>query len=686
MMVRQTKTWRRLVAAALLAVIAVPSGAQPTASSTATLTAAQTGPEVFYRRPDIETVALSPSGRWLAMTTGLGGARVGLVVFDLQTWKLHGLAARFTDVDITDPAWVNDETLVFSTEDRTRGGSNQSYAPGLFSVSRNGGPVRLLIKMNGNFVVGAAGPGREALSVSHRLLHVPQSADPERASSVIVGEWRATNTGEPAGVNAKWLNTQTGATSNLSHGVPDQVSGWMFDAKGLPRLLTARPEGRVQYYWREGAEDSAASWKLLGDFPLYEAPYTPRFIGSEGDLYVGVSSGKDGVSQLHRFDFANNKPSREPLVSTPGFDFRGRIVSETLGAKSLGVRVQTDAETTVWFDERLKALQAEADARWPGTTNRLSCRRCAEPDMTVVVESWSDRDPGQVWVYRAADRSWRKVGNTRLDIKPQDMATTDFARIRARDGLEFPVWLTVPAGAKQGAPRPAVVLVHGGPWVRGRHWTWNADAQFLASRGYVVIEPEFRGSTGYGGKLYRAGWRQFGQAMQDDVADALAWAVKEGWVDKNRVCIAGASYGGYATLMGLVKHPELYRCGVAWVALTDPLLMYTWRYGTDQSDEVRTVSYPTLIGDPVKDLAMIEANSPVKQAARIKAPVLMAFGALDRRVLIEHGKRMRAALTEAGNPPLYVEYPDEGHGWFNLETRLDFARRMEAFLAQHLKN
>jgi dipeptidyl aminopeptidase/acylaminoacyl peptidase len=658
--------------------------AQPAAQ--ASTSTALPGAEVFYRAPDIEAVALSPSGRWLAMTSGVGGARVGLAVFDLQSWKLHAVAARFSDVDITEPAWVNDETLVFSTQDRARGGANQRYWPGLFAASRNGGAVRLLVKMNGDAVVGGLGIGRQALAVNHELLHVPGLPDGERSAGVIVGELRASETGDFLGVSAKWLNTQTGVATSLSLGAPDRVSAWMFDAKGQPRLVVARPEGRVQYYWREGIDSAQPSWKLLGDYALFEAPYAPRFVSREGDLFVIAASGRDGVSQLHRFDFATGKPRPEPLVSTPGFDFRGRIVSETPGSKTLGVRVETDAETTVWFDARLKALQAEADARWPGNTNRLDCRRCAEPDMTVVMQSWSDRDPGQVWVYRAADSTWRKVGDKRQDVQPAAMATTDFTRIRARDGLEFPVWLTVPAGAKAGTPRPAVVLVHGGPWVRGRYWQWNSDAQFLASRGYVVIEPEFRGSRGYGQKLYRAGWRQYGQAMQDDVADALAWAVKEGWADKNKVCIAGASYGGYATLMGLVKHPELYRCGVAWVAVTDPLLMYTWRFGTDQSDEVRQVSYPTLIGDPVTDRAMIEAHTPVLQAKRIKAPVLMAFGAQDRRVLLEHGKRMRSALTEAGNPPLYVEYPDEGHGWFNLETRLDFARRMEAFLAQHLKN
>jgi dipeptidyl aminopeptidase/acylaminoacyl peptidase len=411
-------------------------------------------------------------------------------------------------------------------------------------------------------------------------------------------------------------------------------------------------------------------------------PFSPRFVDGRGTLYVNQPTAS-GDEVLKRYDFARGEPEREPLVSTPGFDFSGRMVSETTGSRALGVRVQVDAETTHWFDPRMKALQDEADMRLPGRVNRLSCRRCDAPDMTVLVRSFSDRDPGQFWVHTAADGGWRKVGDVRRGTDPRRMATTTFERIPTRDGQRLPVWITRPPGAQ--GPLPTVVLVHGGPWVRGRVWEWDADAQFLASRGYLVIEPEFRGSRGYGHAWYRAGWREWGRSMQDDVADALLWAAKEGQADPRRACIAGASYGGYSTLMGLIRHPELYRCGVAWVAVTDPRLMFEWRYGTDQSDEVRELDYPRLIGDPVVDAERINAVTPVLHAARIQAPVLLAMGGEDRRVLLVHGRRMRDALTEAGRPPEWVVYDDEGHGWYKLSTRLDFASRLESFLAKHLK-
>ncbi|MEO8279696.1 MAG: alpha/beta fold hydrolase, partial [Ideonella sp.] len=363
----------------------------------------------------------------------------------------------------------------------------------------------------------------------------------------------------------------------------------------------------------------------------------------------------------------------------------GRIVSETQGSRALGVRVWTDAQTTVWFDKRLQALQKAADERWPGLINQITCRRCDSDDMTALISSWSDREPGQQWLYRAADKSWRFVAKARPGIEVAGMATTDFSRVVMRDGLHIPVWITTSPG-KASAPRAAVVLVHGGPWVRGRYWHWNADAQFLASRGYVVIEPEFRGSTGYGQKLFRAGWKQWGTTMQDDLVDALDWAVAKGGVDKSRVCIAGASYGGYATLMSLVRHPDTYRCGVAWVAVSDPRLMLKWSFVSDISTEAREHELPVLIGDPLTDKALLDAATPLLHADKIKAPVLLAMGGADRRVPIEHGTSMRDALTAAGNPPQWKEYADEGHGFLLLENQLDFMGRVERFLAEHLKS
>ena len=201
-----------------------------------------------------------------------------------------------------------------------------------------------------------------------------------------------------------------------------------------------------------------------------------------------------------------------------------------------------------------------------------------------------------------------------------------------------------------------------------------------------MIQPEFRGSQGYGDKLFKAGWRQWGLSMQDDVTDATRWAIAQGMADPRRIAIAGGSYGGYATMMGLVKEPELYRAGMNWVGVTDIGLMYEIGWSDFMGEKWMRYGMPKMIGDPVKDAAQLSATSPLQQAARIKQPVLMAYGELDFRVPLPHGVKMRDALLKAGNNNVeWVEYEGEGHGWMLLKNRIDFYTRIENFLAKNLK-
>ncbi len=633
-------------------------------------------PELFFEQPEIGETKLSPSGRWLALGSRAGGTRTALVVFDLQTWKPLGVAARMRDADIDEFHWVNDEVLVFSVIDRQSGGGDQRFGAGLFSVSRSGQGLRELIRTQWEQEASSGRLPSRALSPRHSLLHVP----PGGGEEVVVGEDLYSETGQPQGMQAKRLNVLTGRSTNLSQGLPPHVHTWWFEPDGQPRAVMTRHQGQSRFFWRDAGQ---AQWRLLMEAPSYELPWAPRFVDATGALWVVRNAGAESRARLTRFNFQTGAPEAAPVLDTPGFDFTGELVTEGDGGQALGLRITTDAQTTVWFDAGLAAVQAEVDQRLPGLINRMSCRPCSGPEMAVLVRSSSDRHPGLISLYWPAQKRWRVLGAVRPRVDPALMATTDFHRVKARDGLEFPVWVTRPAGA-QGA-LPAVVLVHGGPWVRGRHWEWEADAQFLASRGYLVIEPEYRGSTGYGERLHRAGWKQFGQAMQDDIADALLWAVKSGQADGRRVCIAGASHGGYSTLMGLIRHPELYRCGAAWVAPSDPRVRYEWRHDSDLNDESRQFTLPLLVGDRVKDAAMLDAVSPVLHAEKLRAPLLLAYGGEDRRVPLVHGERLREAMRKVGREPEYVVYLDEGHGWLRLENRVDFAQRLERFLALHLK-
>ena len=674
---------RAVAFVAVAAGLAGPARSQPQApASVPTAQPSAIPAEAFYRRPDIQSALLSPSGRWLALRTSTGGARVSLGIFDLQEWKPASLAARLDNADVADAAWIDDDRLVFTTADQSLGVGERKFLPGLFVVPRTGGTPKTLIKADA-FI--NRNDTSKLLGANHALLLATQ----DQGGHIVVGQYEGSGddglSGEFTHLRPKRLNVDTLRVTELGDKAPKFVKRWLFDGQGRPRVAVTGSQGRSAVYWYPEAAEAGAAWQLLAEYNSNEPPFTPQFVGPGDQLWVSAADRSTGTSVLKRFDFAKGKPADEAAVATPGFDFTGHVVTESPGSKPLGVRVLTDGWGTVWFEPRLAALQKEVDAKFPNRSNRINCRRCEHDDIVALVVTESDRDPGQYWIYQGTSKQWRALGQVRRAIDPRQMGRTTIDRVRMRDGLEIPVWVTHPATGSK--PAPAVVLVHGGPWVRGRHWGWNADAQFLASRGYAVIEPEFRGSAGFGQALFKAGWREWGRAMQDDVADALKWAVAQGGVDASRVCIAGASYGGYAALMGVIRNPELYRCAAAWSAVTDPLALFNvWGDHNDLHSEGRRYTMPLLIGDPNADAERLKAVSPVHLADQLRAPLLLAYGSADKRVAPSHGERLREALAAAGQkPPQWVVYPGEGHGWQKLETRIDFAQRLESFLAEHLK-
>lgn len=649
--------------------------------------------EAFFRHPAALETALSPSGRRLAISAEVRG-RVGLFTVDLAGGDFRATrAGYFTDADVRHFAWVDDERLVFQVVD-LQAGSAEDYrtAPGLFAVRHDGEELRVLVERHRRPVIGS-GERSRSLPRNHVLLHVPQASEERggaRADEVIVGEL-APEPQDLRGVTPLWLNTRSGRTRGLdAPGAPDRAIRWWFSPRGEPRAVLARERGRETLHWYHAPRDGAAGrWVQLAEAPMGQLPWMPAWVGSGERLYVTRSEGRAQEQVVAPFDFAAGRPG-PTRVSVPGFDFRGALIGNLDGDRLLGVRVDADAEQTIWLDPARQALQRRVDEALPGRANRIDCRRCEAEDAVVVVRSWSDRHPGQLLLWRGGagpgPGRWSVIATLMPDIDPQRMGPRTLERIRARDGRDLPIWVTRPADFQAGEPRPAVVLVHGGPWVRGGSWRWEAMPQFLASRGYVVVEPEFRGSAGYGGAHRAAGHHQWGQAMQDDIADALLWAQAQK-IASDKACIAGGSYGGYATLMGLVRHPQLYRCGSAWFAVADlPLLVQGgWFVSDDIAESSREHLLPLWIGDPEKDRAMLLANSPVEQAARLQAPLQLVWGAQDLRVPLAHGRSLRSAMRAAGLEPEWIVYEGEGHGLRLFENRVDHAKRLEAFLARHLR-
>ena len=631
--------------------------------------------EAFFGEASIMDAAMSPNGRWVVSLVSGGGLRDRLVLIDLEDKEPTKILAALKTADISDFRWVNDEWLTYSVSS-TDEKSNKRKGNGLLGINRKGDRTRLLIKRDYEKVVSDR-VGARTLEPDHFYM-APGLAN---TNEIIVGHanYDPVHGYDLVHITPLALDIENGSTRKLVDQSIPNVVHWIFDVQGRARVAVSLEDPRLHtVYW---LADGAKTWSQIGKFSNLTPDWEPAYV-QDNALFVLKNTGAQAEQQLYRFNFETGKPEADALVATPGFDARvAPIVSRVSGVQH-GLRVQGEVSTTLWTHPVMLEVQKKIDAMLPGRINHLRCGFCDKPD-NVLVYSYSDKDPGEFLVYQISADSLQRLGKTRPQIDPQQSFGVEFHRTTARDGLSLPMWITGAPAAGQAA-KPTVVLAHGGPWVHGGFWRWDAEAEFLASRGYLVIMPEFRGSEGYGMVHQRAGWKQWGLAMQDDLTDALRFATAKGWADSKRVCIAGASYGGYATLMGLAKDPDLYRCGVAWVGVTDPTLLFSIHW-SDMSADAKRHSMPVLIGDPVKDAAMLAANSPLAQASRIKAPVLLAYGDKDMRVPIEHGERMRDALTANGNAPEWVVYQREGHGWQRKESRIDFWQRVERFLATHLK-
>ncbi|WP_343728399.1 prolyl oligopeptidase family serine peptidase [Duganella sp.] len=637
----------------------------------------------FFENSRFGDPQLSPSGRYLATRVSMPGERDRLSVINLADMSVK-VAASFGDADIAYFEWVNDNRLVFNSTDRRISYSDDRLAPGLFAVNRDGSGFRQLTRTSyreGDQADTGSLLKDRMLDWNHFLLGQPGRQDSDEVY-IVRDQYNASYTEITNHVLLR-LNTVTGRTVTANS--PGRASSWLLDQQGEPRLAINDLGKRHEVYLRNGD-----TWNKLLDSEAYgSSSFHPVGFGPDGTLYVAARRNSDKTA-LYRYDLARQQTAAEPLVGMDDYDFlpdMGGADEDSLVVrdnKLVGVRYSADVQGVAWLDAKGKALQDKVDQLLPGLVNLITLPRRPEVPW-VLVTSYSDVQPLVYLIYNTDTGKLAKIGGNHQAIRPEQMGRQELVRYKARDGLNIPTLITYPRGAAK-KNLPLVLLVHGGPYVHGSDWGWNADAQFLASRGYMVMEPAYRGSTGYGWRHFHSGWKQWGLKMQDDIADGARWAIAQGLADGKRVCIAGASYGGYATLMGLVNDPELYKCGVNWAGVTDIKLMYTgaWSAVSDLSDRWKALGMPLLVGDLQKDAAQLDATSPLVQAARIRQPLLMAYGGDDRRVPLYHGEKFLAAV-KAVNPNVeWIVYEKEGHGWRLPENRIDFWTRVEKFLDKQI--
>jgi dienelactone hydrolase len=445
------------------------------------------------------------------------------------------------------------------------------------------------------------------------------------------------------------------------------VRDWVVDGAGVVRAGMGEKNDKSWLLYRRGeGERFARAINGAADTDPEIAQFAPVQGSDQGYALAEAPSGRVA---LYGYDFRRGRLGtlvyQNDKADLDGFE---------LGAdgKPAGVAYTDDRDRMLWFDATARDRQARIDSALPGRTNRIVS--ASDDQRRLLIYSASASDPGAY--YSFADGRMQRLAaiNPALDGKLLGQVTT--IAYAARDGLKIQGYLTLPAG-RDPHSLPLIVMPHGGPYARDS-WDYDPWVQYLAGKGYAVLQPNYRGSTGFGREMTARGDGQWGRGMQDDVDDGVAWLAKQGTIDSGRVCIMGASYGGYAAMWAAARDKGIYRCAISYAGISDVRAQLDYDHKTFEERAFRAWRHRIQGNAP-----SLESLSPLSYAASVKMPILIAHGTADQTVPADQSERLHDALTRLGTPHAFVEYPGEDHTMHDPAHEADFLNRVGAFLDRH---
>ncbi len=610
---------------------------------------------------------LSPDGKNIAVLTPRNGRYV-LAIINLESRQPKVIASD-PDWDITRPTWVNNSRLVFSV---TRGSNvvmEDQDGGGLFAVNSDGSNFRKLV-----MTIKEARQGKSA----YIPYGVVGTVGGDSNELIVINNQRGSDSALGA-TDLFRMDTTNGRTKLLTFENPGKVGDWTVDHDNVVRVASSNivdPDNkRIKQivYYRDG---EGKPWKEIYQ-AYHDEGNTMRPLGFDFDnktlIVAGRFNGRDKEA-VFIWDFAKNAAG-EMLADHPDADISD-LFFDFERKKVVGIRVNAMKRERIYFDEDYAKMDATLKASFPGQNVGFSW----SGDNVVVFVS-GDNNVGSVYLYDIKKKKLEPIYVLKPELEGKKLSVQQVISYTARDGLKIPAYLTLPEGLP-AKNLPLVAYVHGGPHARDSYG-FDPLLQLMASRGYAVLQPQFRMSTGFGWKHHTAGWKQWGLAMQDDVSDGVQELIKQGIVDKNRVCIMGASYGGYATMYGLVKDPDQYKCGINFVGVTDVKMLFTVTW-SDMKGPVMDNIGAKMHGDPKTDEAYFKKVSAIENAHKIKAPVLMAYGSEDIRVPLIHGEKMRDKLKAQGNEVEWMVFTGEGHGWAKESNNILWGETVLRFLDKYI--
>lgn len=598
--------------------------------------------EDFFKNPEKTSYQISPDGSYYSYLAPYE-SRKNIYVENIESGETKRVTSQ-TDRDIAGYFWANNEQLVFMRDD---GGNENWY---LVATDVNTGEEKPLTKMEG-----------VRSQIIDDLEDIPEE--------MIIG----LNQRNPQVFDPYRLNLTTGEMTMIAEN-PGNITGWMTDHNGQLRVANATDGVSTSLLYRD-SEDDDFRVVLTTNF---KESVSPRFFTFDNkNVYANSNIGRDKEAAII-FDIANGKELEE-LYENENNDVNG--ISYSRKRKVItAARYTAEKQQRHFFDEEAKKTFERLQNELEGY--EVAITSSTREEDKYIIRTYSDRSLGAYYLYDKTSDELRHIADVSPWINEENMATMKPIKYQSRDGLTIHGYLTLPKGMEDAKNLPVVVNVHGGPWARD-NWGFNPEVQFLANRGYAVIQMNFRGSTTYGRKFWEASFDQWGLSMQEDVQDGALWLIDQGIADPKRIAIYGGSYGGYATLQGLVKDPEFYACGIDYVGVSSLFtFMKTippyWAPYLDMMHE--------MVGDPsvAEDSVRMAATSPALNADKIVAPLFIAQGANDPRVVKSESDQMVEAMKSRGVTVEYMVKDNEGHGFRNEENKFEFYGAMERFLGEHI--
>ncbi|MCX6284059.1 MAG: S9 family peptidase [Bacteroidetes bacterium] len=600
--------------------------------------------EDFFKNPEKARYQISPDGKYFSYMAPYQ-KRMNIYVQEIGKDSAVRLTSE-TDRDISNYFWKNPTRILFLKDT----GGDENFR--LYGVNVDGSNQKCFTDFP-----------KVRTEIFDEMENFPDE--------VLIG----LNKRNPQVFDPFRLNILTGDMKQLAEN-PGNIQGWMMDHDGKLRVATAIVDGvNTQILYREKETDK---FKPVLTTSFKENVSPVFFTFDNKNVYAISNLGRD-KAVVCEFDIANGKEIKT-LYENPNFDVTGlnyskkRKVLTTADYESSKVeRYFFDGETKKVYDRVQKEVgDLSVNIPW-----------ASKAEDKFIVRVYSDRSLGAYYIYDKTADKLSKIADIGPWLKEDELARMNPVEYKTRDGLTIQGYLTLPNGYTMETAKdlPLVVNPHGGPWARDS-WGFNPEIQFLANRGYAVLQMNFRGSTGYGRKFWENSFKQWGLSMQDDVSDGMKWLVDKGIADPKRVAIYGGSYGGYATLMGIVKDPDQYAAAVDYVGVSN---MFTFMNTIPPYWKPMLDMFHEMVGDPKKDSALLASVSPVFHVDKIKTPLFIAQGANDPRVNKAESDQMVEALKKKGVVVEYMVKNNEGHGFHNEENRFDFYRAMEKFLGEHLK-